>query len=111
MAAGEGSHGPELTFAVPELTYAAPSAELKAYRTLPGRAARLEDALSGLGVPHDVKEYADAGHSFMNRINVGPVLAPVMRFVGLDYRHGSAEDAWRRILDFFDEHLGAPERD
>lgn len=80
-------------------------------RTLPGRAARLEDALSGLGVPHDVKEYADAGHSFMNRINVGPVLAPVMRFVGLDYRHGSAEDAWRRILDFFDEHLGAPERD
>ena len=77
-------------------------------RLLAGRAVRLEETLSRLGVPHDVKEYPDAGHSFMNRINGGPLLAPIMRFAGLDYRHGSAEDAWRRILDFFDEHLGAP---
>ncbi len=77
-------------------------------RLVPGRAARLEEALSRLGVPHDVKEYPDAGHSFMNRINAGPLFGPVMHFAGLDYRHGPAEDAWRRILDFFDEHLGAP---
>jgi dienelactone hydrolase len=52
-------------------------------RTLPGRAARLERALSELGIAHDVKEYPGAGHSFLNRINAG------------------------RILSFFDEHLRA----
>lgn len=76
-------------------------------RTLPGRAQRLESALTELGVPHDVKEYADAGHSFMNRINVGPALNPLVHLVGFDYHHPSAEDAWRRILLFFDEHLAS----
>jgi carboxymethylenebutenolidase len=75
-------------------------------RTLRGRAQRLESALAELGVTHDVKEYRDAGHSFLNRINVGPMLSPVLRFTGFDYHHPSAEDAWRRILTFFDEHLG-----
>ena len=74
-------------------------------RTLRGRAQRLEEALSELGVPHDVKEYPDAGHSFLNRINVGPLLAPVVEFVAFNYHQPSAEDAWRRILDFFDQHL------
>ena len=74
-------------------------------RTLRGRAERLERALSELGVPHDVKEYRDAGHSFMNRINVGPALNPLLHFVAFDYHHPSAEDAWNRILAFFDEHL------
>jgi carboxymethylenebutenolidase len=74
-------------------------------RALPGRAARLRDALTELGVPHDVKEYPDAGHSFLNRINAGPGLNQVLRFTGFDYHHPSAEDAWRRILVFFDEHL------
>ena len=74
-------------------------------RTLPGRAQRLEQALTTLGVDHDVKEYPDAGHSFMNRINTGPLISPIQRFVGLDYHHPSAEDSWKRILDFFDAHL------
>ena len=43
---------------------------------LPGRAERLERALTELGVVHDVKEYPDVGHAFMNRINVGPALNP-----------------------------------
>ncbi len=73
--------------------------------TLRGRAARLETALTELGVAHDVKEYPDAGHSFMNRINTGPLFSPVVHFVGFDYHHPSAEDAYRRILAFFDEHL------
>jgi hypothetical protein len=30
----------------------------------------------------------------------------VLRFVGLHYHHPSAEDSWRRILSFFDAHLG-----
>jgi carboxymethylenebutenolidase len=74
-------------------------------RTLPNRAKHLEEALSTLGVDHDVKEYPDAGHSFLNRINSGPVFSPIQRFVGFDYHQPSAEDAWRRILDFFDKHL------
>ena len=72
---------------------------------LKGRSAKLESALQTLGVPHDVKEYADSGHSFMNRINAGPALGPLMKFVGMNYVHGSAEDSWRRILDFFDTHV------
>ncbi len=75
--------------------------------TLRGRADRLAQALTELGVAHDVKQYPDAGHSFMNRINTGPLFAPVVHFVGFDYHHPSAEDAWRRIFDFFDAHLGA----
>jgi carboxymethylenebutenolidase len=74
-------------------------------RTLPGRAAKLESALQALGVEHDVKEYPDAGHSFMNRIT-GPELNLVLKFVGFSYHHPSAEDSWRRILSFFDAHLG-----
>ena len=72
---------------------------------LPGRAQRLQDALTELGVPHDVKEYPDVGHAFMNRINVGPALNPLMRLVRMHYDHASAEDSWARILDFFDVHL------
>jgi carboxymethylenebutenolidase len=74
-------------------------------RTLVGRAKRLEDALTELGVPHDIKEYPDAGHSFMNRINVGPLLNPALHLVAFDYHQPSAEDSWRRILTFFDTHL------
>ncbi len=74
-------------------------------RTLRGRADRLERALDSLGVAHDVKEYPDAGHSFLNRINAGPVLDQFVRFGRFNYHHPSAEDAWRRIFNFFDEHL------
>jgi carboxymethylenebutenolidase len=74
-------------------------------RGMPGRAGRLEEALTTLGIEHDVKEYPDAGHSFLNRINVGPAFGPLVRFVGLNYHHASAEDAWRRILTFFAAHL------
>jgi carboxymethylenebutenolidase len=73
--------------------------------TLRGRADRLERALTELDIPHDVKEYPDAGHSFLNRINAGPVLGSVVRLAAFNYHHASAEDAWRRILTFFDEHV------
>jgi carboxymethylenebutenolidase len=74
-------------------------------RRLRGDAQRLEEALTELGVPHDVKEYPDAGHSFLNRINVGALFVPLVRLAGFDYHHPSAEDAWRRIFTFFDQHL------
>jgi carboxymethylenebutenolidase len=73
---------------------------------LRGRAERLEHALGAAGVEHDVKEYPDAGHSFLNRINTGLVLTPLLKVVGVGYDHPSAEDAWRRILGFFAEHVG-----
>jgi carboxymethylenebutenolidase len=74
-------------------------------RGLRGRAARLERALDAAGVAHDVKEYPDAGHSFLNRVNAGPLLTPLLHVAGLGYHHPSAEDAWRRILEFFAEPL------
>lgn len=73
--------------------------------TLRGRAERLQLALGELGVPHDVKEYPDAGHSFLNRINAGPILGSLLHVAHFNYHHPSAEDAWHRILTFFDEHL------
>jgi carboxymethylenebutenolidase len=76
-------------------------------RGLRGRAKRLENVLTALGIQHDVKEYPDAGHGFMNRINVGPLFGPVTKVIGVNYDHASAEDSWRRILDFFDAHIKA----
>jgi carboxymethylenebutenolidase len=73
-------------------------------KTLRGRADRLERALAALNVPHDVKEYPDAGHSFMNRLKVGP-LGPLLPVLGFDFNEEATEDAWRRILAFFDEHV------
>jgi carboxymethylenebutenolidase len=73
-------------------------------RGLPGAAAKIEQALGELGVEYDVKDYPDAGHSFMNRHNAGP-LNVLARMAGIGYHHPSAEDAWGRILRFFDAHL------
>src|SRR5579875_426489 len=75
-------------------------------RGLRGAAAELEALLAERGIPHDVKEYPDAGHSFMERFNTGP-FTPLVRVAGLGYHHPSAEDAWGRILRFFAEHLQA----
>jgi carboxymethylenebutenolidase len=77
-------------------------------RMLKGAAAKLEAALTERGIPHDVKEYPDAGHSFLEQFPVGP-LAPVLRVAGMGYEAASADDAWRRIRAFFDEHLAAGE--
>jgi carboxymethylenebutenolidase len=70
-----------------------------------GAAEKLDGALTALGVEHDVKEYDGAGHSFLNRHNMGQPLTALQRVAGLGYHHPSAEDAWRRILVFFDHHL------
>jgi carboxymethylenebutenolidase len=72
--------------------------------SLRGAAAKLETVLAGLDVERDVKEYPDAGHSFLNRHNSGP-LAVLERVAGFNYHEPSAEDAWARILRFFDKHL------
>jgi carboxymethylenebutenolidase len=77
-------------------------------RTLRGAAARLERACASAGVAHDIKEYSDAGHSFLNDHDEAEVPA-LFRFtaplMGAGYHEPSAEDARRRIVSFFDTHL------
>jgi len=74
-----------------------------------GYAATLERTLSTLDVPHDVKEYPDAGHAFLNDAEVGPrALRALMRaIIGVGPEPGAALDAWRRIDSFFHKHLDA----
>ena len=84
-------------------------------RTLRGAADRLERALTAVGVEHDVKEYPEAGHSFLNdHEGAGDkspfplsVLEPVLEILspGSGYHEESARDARRRILAFFEAHL------
>jgi carboxymethylenebutenolidase len=81
-------------------------------RMLRGAAAKLETALTTNGIPHDVKEYPDAGHSFLNDHDFDAMAAPLRvlgpvfgRFTGTAYHEPSADDARRRILAFFGEHL------
>jgi len=80
-------------------------------RSLRGAAARLDAALSTLGIDHDVKEYPDAGHGFMNDHHDEPIptlFAVMARFIGgAEFHEPSALDARARIEAFFGEHLGA----
>lgn len=69
-------------------------------------AARLEAKYTELGVAHDVKEYPDAGHSFLNENMAGPRLfRPLMKIAGMGPNPDAAVDAWARIHAFFGEHL------
>jgi carboxymethylenebutenolidase len=79
--------------------------------TLRGAADRLEQALVANGVAHDVKEYAGAGHGFLNdREAAGDptpfmirIMGPIMGFAP----HAEATaDARGRIVSFFRSHLG-----
>jgi carboxymethylenebutenolidase len=77
---------------------------------LRGMADRLDQALTAVGVAHDVKEYPEAGHGFLNDHRSGggtprmyPVFARLMP--GLGYDDAAAQDARVRIAAFFREHL------
>ncbi|HEV7976792.1 dienelactone hydrolase family protein [Amycolatopsis sp.] len=72
--------------------------------TLRGVAAKLETELTKRDLPHDVKEYPDAGHSFANKFSVGP-LNVLLKVTGFSYQHEASEDAWRRVMTFFGTHL------
>ena len=64
---------------------------------------RLEAALTALGVPHDVKVYPAAGHSFMSPKRAP--MAPLTALARLKYDKEAAEDAWQRIFAFFGTYL------
>jgi carboxymethylenebutenolidase len=71
-----------------------------------GMANKLERTLTKLGVEHDVKEYASAGHSFLNDAMTGPrPLRPLLRIGNFKPDPVAAEDAWSRIEAFFAAHL------
>lgn len=81
-------------------------------RTLRGAADRLERALDANGTAHDVKEYPDAGHTFLNdhdREDLPTLMAVFSQLVmgASGYHEPSAQDARRRIVTFFDNHLKA----
>lgn len=76
-----------------------------------GTAQKLGQVLDTLGVDHDIKEYGDAGHAFLNdHENAGdrnPLIFVVMgKFAGPSgYHEPSAADARQRIVSFFSTHL------
>jgi carboxymethylenebutenolidase len=72
--------------------------------SLRGAAGKLERALTTAGVPHDVREYPDAGHSFLNDFD-SRFAVVFGKLTGMGYHEESARDARARIAAFFDEHL------
>lgn len=62
------------------------------FTTKSGR--KLDAALTEYNIPHDIKIYPGARHSFFN---------DQVR----SYDPAAAEDSWRRVLAFFEEHLAA----
>jgi carboxymethylenebutenolidase len=56
-------------------------------------ARKLDAALDRHSVPHDIKIYPGAKHSFFND-------------QGRSYDAAASEDSWRRTLAFFNERLG-----
>jgi carboxymethylenebutenolidase len=76
-------------------------------RTLKGRAARLEHSLTLNNIAHDVKEYPNAGHGFLNEHDgmPGVLIAVLGRLVGQGYEESAAADARARIIAFFDRYL------
>ncbi|MFG2247598.1 dienelactone hydrolase family protein [Spirillospora sp. NPDC048823] len=74
--------------------------------TLRGAAGKLERALTGAGVAHDVKEYPATGHGFLTETALPGPLGPVAKIVfGLGRGRENASDGWERIFAFFGEHL------
>ena len=80
-------------------------------RMLRGAAARLERGLTAAGIEHDVKEYPEANHQFLNDHEgagdqAGGLFAIVGKLApGMGYHEESARDARRRIIAFFGTHL------
>ncbi|WP_019482696.1 dienelactone hydrolase family protein [Arthrobacter sp. TB 23] len=69
---------------------------------------RLEGILESVGVEHDIKIYPDAGHGFMNQMNPADstlLLSFLGAVSGTKYHAAAAQDARRRVVAFFNEHL------
>lgn len=72
-------------------------------------AERLEAHLSGLGVPHDIHTYPDAGHSFFSTYQGWQSwLARIPTPMAVGHDAGASADGWERMLGFFEEHVRSP---
>lgn len=58
-----------------------------------GHGEKLNAALDAHKIPHDVKIYPATGHSFFNKPRDASETA-------------AAEDAWQRVMRFFEQHIG-----
>ena len=77
--------------------------------SLKGAAATLEKTLTRQNIVHDIKEYPNAGHAFMNEGPAGPVwFRPLARVMKMGPNPDAAADAWQRVDAFFREHLQPP---
>jgi carboxymethylenebutenolidase len=71
------------------------------------QARLLEEHLTALGVPHEVKTYESAGHSYMSvHARWMMALAPFTP-LRAHYDEEAAEDSWSRMLAFFRTHMNA----
>ena len=70
-----------------------------------GVAQRLEQTLTTACIAHDVKEYPDAGHSFLN--HPASWWFKALRVIDIGYDAPAAEDARKRIVAFFKQHLSS----
>lgn len=75
-------------------------------RLFAAKADTLRRHLEVLAVPHDVKTYPEAGHSYMSQ----HPQTLIVRLGGrgpmkVGYVESAARDSWRRMLAFFGEHL------
>jgi carboxymethylenebutenolidase len=61
--------------------------------------------LEQLGVPHDIEIYEDAGHSYMSQHARWMMALAPFTPLKARYNHAAAEDSWRRMREFFAEHL------
>ena len=77
-------------------------------KQLTGATATLQRVLTDKGIDHDIKEYPEAGHAFMNPHQAGgPVFGTLLRITGAKPNPEAAADAWARIEQFFGEHLSS----
>jgi carboxymethylenebutenolidase len=68
-----------------------------------GAAKRFRRVVEHKNIPHDIKTYPGAGHSFANKLPAQPLI----RVAGFGYNEAATADAWARVFAFFDEHLHA----
>jgi carboxymethylenebutenolidase len=78
-------------------------------RNCKGAAAQLERLLTQYEIDHDVKEYENTDHAFINNHvpNEVPLFIKIISFAfgGGEYNENSAIDAKKRIVSFFNKYL------
>jgi len=75
-------------------------------RLFAGQGRRLETLLTKLGVPHDVRIYPDAGHSYMSRHTGAMATIAAWGPMKVGWNRDAEEDSLRRVEAFFRAHLG-----